>query len=749
MRVRFTFHPVLYRFLAASIVCLGLNTAALEWLVRMNVQVHLAEGIALCLATAMLALAGRFFFLDNGKGLTTAKGQPVPFGALAVAGAVLNFMIFTRVLALLPTPVSFLGHFSAVAAGCAAAAISNFALIYSLLPQADLTPRKPLLKAHTVALVLIWAFFILLALGSMQLSTQLQGIYAWPEIKFPLGPDNGPDTWLRLTQVRDWISGGGFFDHTVRNTNAPFGGISTHWTRPMDALVAGLYYLMPEQSGVTPLVAMDKRLMLAAAWLPAILCLLSVALLGSAAGRHFKHTQAMGCIAILLLISVFRYTSPGDVDHHGLLAVLWCGALSLLLVNAPRMGTSLLLGALLGIMIWVSQESLLIVGAVFALMGAEALLLPQKARALFLAATGAAIIATAGLFVEIPADEIIARPMYDTLSVVQACLLWLTVAGTGLMALAFARLPSFGARMGVAAVLAGAIFGAQFLLYPKFFSGPLVDADPFIFTGFLPRIVEAQTLFATKPGLILRIMMPPALAAFLLGIALRKQEIRPGKKRFLAVLAVLLGVTFILTLSQVRWGYYMQAVSMVVVGGLLPGMAVAARDETGKWLKDVPRYARAYLVLGCLYLALSLMIRDPHTPTARSLCNMQAHYVMQSQQLQKLLGDKNLILYVYQDFGGETQFFTPYRIIASNYHREGSGLHAIYDIEKAETTQEARPLLAKRDVGAMMVCTENYEDKSWLHGLTPEKLPPWLQAVEGMSLLKIPGDKPLLLRITE
>ncbi len=745
MQTLSTLHPALRRFLGASALCCLIDAGALEALLGFGMQqLQVARLLSLSLATAVLLAAGMRYVLEKDGEIKTAKGQPIPFSVLAVAGAVLNYTIFLRLLPLMPVPIDLSGRVFAIFIGAALSAGCNFALLHSLLPQKGKKGqrRESLLRPRTVIRVVIWVLFIMLAFASSSVVSQLHDINAFPNIKMPLDPA-GPDAWLRLTQVRNWLSGESFFDHTVRQTNAPFGGISTHWTRPMDALVALYYSFTPST------LAINIRLMLAATWLPASLSLVTVALLGLGAGRHFRHVQALGCGAILLLVSVYKYTAPGDVDHHGLLTVLWCGVLALLL--SPRLAAvgALGMGALLGIMVWVSPESLILAAAVYALLGIESLFKPEKATVLFLTACGAAVVATAGLLAEMPTNEFFTRQTYDSLSIVQGTLLWLTAAGAWVLALVLRFNIPFGARFFVATVTGGGVLLVQSLLYPKFFIGPLVDADPFIFTGFLPRILEARPLFQSEPALILRVLMMPATAAFLMGQCLSKRDIRPDKRRFLLLLSVLLAVTALLSTYQLRWGYYMQPVAIIAIAALLPGMATAARGDTGKWLKDVPRYMRTYLSLGCLLLAVSLLARASGQPIEKNFCSLQLRYAVQSQQLPSLLGDKSHVLYAPQDRGGEIQFFTPYRIIASNYHREGAGLRALDGIEKAKTQTEAKPLLAARKVDAMLFCPDAYPEDSWLYKLGDTPPPRWLAPVTGLRFLDMQGPKPLLLKVKQ
>ncbi|HYD18801.1 MAG TPA: hypothetical protein VEF76_10020, partial [Patescibacteria group bacterium] len=101
--------------------------------------------------------------------------------------------------------------------------------------------------------------------------------------------------------------------------------------------------------------------------------------------------------------------------------------------------------------------------------------------------------------------------------------------------------------------------------------------------------------------------------------------------------------------------------------------------------------------------------RATSTPCLQSL-----RLMVQTGALEKLLGPENLILVAPENAGGEILFFTPYRIIASNYHREGQGLAALHRITRATTAAEAETRLAARAVDAVLYCPDVTTPESWL-----------------------------------
>ncbi len=225
--------------------------------------------------------------------------------------------------------------------------------------------RTPLLRPRTLVRVIIWGLFVMLAFASSSVISQLRDINAFPDIKMPLDPA-GPDAWIRLVQVRQWLSGGNFFDHSVIHTNAPAGGPSRPIGRaPMDTLVA--FFLFPDAfrpcNEHTPAAGGDM-----AARKPEPF--------DRRAAGHCGWQAFPACAGPRLARQYCCWSAstntqpPGDVDHHGLLTgavVRRAGAVAG--AAAGRGGGALSMGALLGLMVWTSPESLVLAAAVLRAAG--------------------------------------------------------------------------------------------------------------------------------------------------------------------------------------------------------------------------------------------------------------------------------------------------------------------------------------------------------------------------------------------
>ncbi|MEZ0226755.1 MAG: hypothetical protein ACAH83_19515 [Alphaproteobacteria bacterium] len=583
-----------------------------------------------------------------------------------------------------------------------------------------------------------WLVWLVPIAVLLQAAVVRQGVVlGFPALPYELGPADS-DIWLRLAQVRQFINGD-FFDHTVRNTNAPGGGVSIHWTRPMDFLLSLFYFLTPAG------LADTTRLLLASVWLPPVLGLACFGVLMKAVRRRFNNVHALWMLVLLLAANpLFPYFTPGESDHHGLLALLWCGVICLLM-RPLTTGGAWIAGALSGLMIWVSTEGLMLYALTLGILGLAALRRPEEMRRFFYVTLSAAIVAAAGLAVEVPFAEIFRFQMNDTLSIVYVMLLALIAAGTCLLSCPVITRLSFPRRVFWAAMAGLGALGIEIILFPRVVQGPLAGADPFITHEFFARVMESKPLSAQSWVVILQHIWQPALTLILI-CATWRRKLRASRKRQMLTLAVMLAGTFAMTLAQGRWTYYLQPPALVALATILP---VWSRAATRRWGRKIERVLRPYLALlaaGVIVMAIGAPF--DYTPDQNLWnCQAQLRYVIQTQQLQKLLGDAPRILYVPPEAGGDVLFFTPYRIIAGEYHREGKGLKALAEIEAAEKPEAAKIFLARRKVDSLLACPIFQKPPSWMHGLSPQQHPAWLTPVPGLTFMKLPGPKPVLFTV--
>lgn len=592
----------------------------------------------------------------------------------------------------------------------------------------------------------IWVVFIAIVCFSGLLD--MADILSWPNLRQPLSPPN-PDSWLRLAVVKQWLSGGGFFNHLVTGTNAPIGGISIHWTRPLDIVLAFFAQLMPAAN-------LNMKLLLAACWYPVCLAIAAAATMARGAEKIFRHSHVLACVLLLMIASPYMpdYFKPGDADHHGMMSLLWCGAVVLLLDKTISRCRAFAAGLLLGLIVWMSPEGLLMFAACLAVAGFDALVAPpkdnKKIETVLFLALGAACMTTTGLFFEVPVAEIFFRQTYDSLSIVQPAFLWLASTGAAFLCLLWQFARTIAGRAYLVTATGVSVALLMYALYPKFFLGPFVDADPFVFTDFLPMVGEAQPLFHSIKISILRDLMEPVMGVLLLGsVFFSVKSLRKERRDRLLKLSGLFCFTFALALYQQRFLYYCEPVTIIICAGLLPAITIGWRKfgfAPRRWQPYLWFVLAFAITMGCYLSPVLMASAKPNS--VDGTCLLEMRQAVQTGQLQKLLGDKNLILYTFEDVGGEVLFFTPYRIIASNYHREAAGMKDMKAIRESTTIDELHGLLKKRQVDAMLFCPAYHTKKQILHSIADDKKrPKWLTSVTGMIFMKKEGFKPVLLRV--
>jgi hypothetical protein len=547
-----------------------------------------------------------------------------------------------------------------------------------------------------------------------------QEVMAWPNLKNELGPAD-TDIWVRLLQVRQWLGGGDFYDHTLRNTNAPLGGVEMHWTRPMDALISLFHAFTP--TGWLE----ETRLMVAAAWLPAMLGIVAFALLAKGALARFNSVHVLFTLVFLLAVSPLApYFTPGDVDHHSIIIIMWCGVLALL-AKPLTQRSGAVAGVMLGVMLWVGLESLAPVAIVYAVAGYSALVRPDGLRPFALMTVTTVATAAAALAIELPPAQYFTHIVYDTLSIPYVAALALIAGGAWLVSCKKIVTQPFNIRFAAAALAALAAVGLELFLFPKIARGPLVDADPFITQEFFPSVTEAKPLLNLGWTMALQHIWQPLLAlALLLGL-------RRGKPEDAALGAVLAG-SCCLMLFQGRFTYYAQAVAMLVIASLLPVYAM-------RMIRTLDKPLRPYaFLLGCCAVVMAIGLPFDANPDRDAwACQSQMRYVIQTQQLQKLAGSKPRIIYAPAEVGGDILFFTPYRIIAGEYHREGKAMREMKAIATAPDAAQARKLLGARKVDSVLYCPIQSPKGSWL----AKKPPSWLSPVKGLRFMEQPGARPV------
>lgn len=560
-----------------------------------------------------------------------------------------------------------------------------------------------------------------------------------------------PDPWLRLTIVRDWLTGGGWYNHEIARTNAPFGGIASPWTRPLDLVIAAFVKIQPTD------VDLNTRLVRAAMLVPWLFMTLLLAGVVRAV-RVITPIPAATFIGIALILSapmMRNYFGLAYADHHSFLAATFIWALGGVLQRDPSQRVMLLSGALLGLLLWISPEALALIGMIYLWYGIAWLTGERTAmHHLSILGTGTALASAIAVMVERPLPQWFI-PVYDSISVVYVFLL----AGAALVAwlLRLIQPPTIYSRLALAVIGTALLSVALWCAYPLAFQGPLAGADPFIFSHFLPNITEARPLFTRHWPLVISLLIHPALVIVLCVMAFKRRD---GwiEKSIAAKFAFFFAITLLLFLAQMRWYYYFYPVVALIIApwlaalfspehpaatGRWPATLLAHHSPNAQTLRRLPLIAALFL----LPLGAAMIAPEKNTTGEKQFeaCSESVRKLMAGGKLNALGNGKSLIFLTHTNYGGEMLFWTPHRIIASNYHREGAGIKYVWESADITDLKKLRRYLAERQVDVLMLCPYAEPPKdSILQALQQGKTPPaWLTRVAFQTQGKDVQDQPV------
>ncbi len=348
------------------------------------------------------------------------------------------------------------------------------------------------------------------------------------------------DDATRLVEIRDFLAGQSWFDHTQYRLNPPE-GVVTHWSRLVDLPIA----LLIKTAGTMVPTALAERIAMMI-WPAALLAGLLVGIsriAGTLAGN------GAACVAVVLaalMAPTLQHYRFGSIHHHNIQIVLIVWSLAFFIDGPRRPVHGALAGLFCALSVAIGQETvpaLAALGTIASLRWAfngkpYAVTTVAFAGSL---ATGTIVLAAATIS---PADYFSVH--CDTISIAQVGVL--AVGGLGLAALAVMPwLTSVSRRLvasfGLAILLA---IYTQFVA-PHCLGDPYAQLDPKLVDLWLSSVSEARNLWSIAHDLPQQIPVyfGIPLAALLLGIIRCIWEESDRRWNWIAVTAVQLAFVLV------------------------------------------------------------------------------------------------------------------------------------------------------------------------------------------------------------
>ena len=470
-----------------------------------------------------------------------------------------------------------------------------------------------------------------------------------------------PDDAMRLVAVRDLIAGQGWFDN-VQHRFLPPGGVASHWSRLVDAPLAGLILALtpllgrPFAEGVT-----------AALWPLLLLALYATILFLGLRHRLNRRAAALAVLVALQTMGLTNHFAPGRVDHHNIQVLAMLGLGFCILSGGLIPG--LLGGGLAALSLAVGLEGLPTLAPATLFLVGDWVIRGRPALA---------SLCGFGLGLGLAAPLLFGLQTAPALWTATACdalsppWLWLTGGGLAAAAICGAldrRLTQARVRLVLMAGLGAVLLAGFVILFPACLAGPFPGMPALVRERWLLNVSEMTSLpgfLASGRWEILAFYPPLAVAALAASWAAWRAPVE--HRRYYGVVSLFLWPGLIVGWDQFR-GTYLAVGFLPLVAGPVLDRALTSLEQgrvaLGRWALGLALVSTAW----ALPASAAMLLRDSDTSPAGPACQSHASVA----PLAALPPGTMLALV---RMGPAILLYTPHAIVAAPYHRAVPGLMA-------------------------------------------------------------------------
>lgn len=535
-----------------------------------------------------------------------------------------------------------------------------------------------------------------------------------------------PDDELRLQQVRDLLGGQSWFDLHHYRIDAAGGGVVMHWSRLVDAPIAGLIALL------RPLVGQGAAEQVALVAIPAFTLLAIVLLVGWMAARTLPanaRVLAMACIAFAA--PVMMQLLPMRIDHHGWQIALALGAVAACLDPNQRRG-GFLSGAALAAWMAISFEGLPFSAWFIAVLGLLAFLdlatrprlvatmqsLAASSLALFLATRGLGDLAQ---HCDAIAPVHLAIFAWGALAISLPAILW-----------PHSRLALVG---GFAAAGAGAL-ALVTMLAPQCTTGSFDMLDPVVRSFWYDNVAEGKPLVGAGWPLMAQYALPPALA---LAVAVRlAMRAEPPLRRWWLAYALLLAGALAIAIAVTRAASTAGILAVLPLGWLVANRLGALKRPANPLLRVGELLGTAALIFVMLVPAVPVAaLEQMLTPVAEQKPepgNTVACTARNAREALAALPPAGILAPL--DFGPNIIANSRMSVLATGHHRGATAMREVIDAFSG-SPDTARAIADRHGLRYVVICPKVQEmdlyrrraPQGFAAQLLDGKAPSWLRPV--------------------
>lgn len=546
-------------------------------------------------------------------------------------------------------------------------------------------------------------------------------------------PDN--DDAMRLSAVRDLIAGQGWYDTTQYRAMPP-DGVSLHWSRLIDAPLAGLTVLF--SAFLNPKMALT----LAAATWPAALFLAYLILVGRTAKSVFGYSGASFALMAASAMPVIsgNFFPLGRVDHHNVQIICMLAVCAALILPGRPLLRGLLGGVVAGVSLAVGLETIPFIAAAGIVLTLF-FVLDRPGNGARLLGYGTAMGMTAPLlfviqtapanWTQLHCDQLSGR----VLAITTSAFLFVVV-----LTASRRLLPGAAARLMLSLVLGGVALAALWPVLSPCRAGPYAELPASLRQTIIASIVEASSafrIFSVAPGMAMEIVLPLYLAT-LLSLALvarpRPCALPDGSRRALSVVSVFLLLGVLGSMCQLRAFIWGLAVLPLAFGAVMSCLA------NGDWGPLWPAKPIVTVVLGGVILFPTSLTRNPVMTNLAPVME-PSREAARLHELDKTCGEPGALeqlnslpaslIMAPLNLGPKILLYTPHSVTAVPYHRSPEALLNGVLPFLGNAPEMARRVQAN-EVDYVLVCVAELYGAPGSMGsrLARGELPAWLEPVE-------------------
>lgn len=539
------------------------------------------------------------------------------------------------------------------------------------------------------------------------------------------------DDIMRLLSVRGWLDGQGWFDMRQHRMMPP-DGLDVHWSRYIDAGIAGLVSLFSRV--LPPLEAENLALVV---W-PTLLLAALVVLTGEAARRVFGTSAAIVAILSVLLwppVGLGNF-APYRIDHHNVQILMIAVMIFGLIVPARPLALGLWGGAAGAVSFAVGMEMLLVIGLVGLILAVRTVCRAPGAATQLMGFSVALCLGGILLFLgqTDPAMWSVAR--CDQLSPPYLALTGMAVLVSVALSRVVAPLDSGRSRAILFLAVSAAAGAALFPLLAPCLAGPYAALPPDAQALIHDRINEAQGLVkAVQTGsdapirLLVPALVSTAIACVVYAGRRRRGLVTATESRAVGTLLIFAALGLFGSLVQLRMillaapaiplltGY---ALTLMLGGTTRKGLAGAGRSVA------VIAAMMATIFLPLIDIAVRSAVATDTPTIIGSSCRSQA-------ALSTLASLPRGVVLAPIDFGAPILLFSPHDTVAGPYHRSPDAfLNGFVPFDGDEAG--LRAAMDRTGAAYLLLCpgTPPVVATSAAHALATGGSVDWLEPVAGL-----------------